>query len=92
MSDRTPEQMNLDVMVQAITAFTHSVEMGFERFEQHHQDHETLIRGQESRIELMEEAQRDTREMLRILVERTSRSIVAVDHNPHHQCREPIKK
>jgi hypothetical protein len=73
MSDRTPEQMNLDVMVQAITAFTHSVEMGSERFDQQHQDHERLIRGQESRIELMEEAQKDTREMLRILVERTSR-------------------
>jgi hypothetical protein len=89
MSDRTSEQMNsaldraeqimaetssrLDVMVQAITAFTHSVEMGFERFEQQHQDHETLIQSQEIRIQLMQEAQKDTREMLRILVERTSR-------------------
>jgi hypothetical protein len=88
MADRSLEQMDnaldraeqilaehsgrLDTMTRAMTEFTHSVEQAFERFEQQHEDHEAILKGHEVRIRMMEDVQRDTREMLRILIERTT--------------------
>jgi hypothetical protein len=88
MADRSLEQMDnaldraeqilaehsgrLDTMTRAMTEFTHSVEQAFERFEQQHEDHEAILKGHEVRIRMMEDVQRDTREMLRILIDRTT--------------------
>jgi hypothetical protein len=55
----------MDVMTQAITQLTHVVEQAHERQERDLADHDR-------RLKMMEDVQRDTREMLQILIARSS--------------------
>jgi hypothetical protein len=81
MSDNSLEQVNnrldrveeilvahserMDTMTQAITQLTHIVEQAHDR-------HERSLADHEQRIALMEEVQRDTRQMLQILISRSA--------------------
>jgi predicted lysophospholipase L1 biosynthesis ABC-type transport system permease subunit len=55
----------MDAMTQAITQLTHIVEQAHERQERDLMDHDR-------RLKMMEDVQRDTREMLQILIARSS--------------------
>jgi predicted lysophospholipase L1 biosynthesis ABC-type transport system permease subunit len=55
----------MDAMTQAITQLTHIVEQAHERQERDLMD-------QDRRLKMMEDVQRDTREMLQILIARSS--------------------
>ncbi len=69
----------MDAMTQAITQLTHIVEQAHERQERDLADHDRRLQTMEGlqqtssqRLSMMEDIQRDTREMLQILIARSS--------------------
>jgi hypothetical protein len=88
MTDRTPQQVdmtldrveqisaqntaNIAEMQTYISQFVRAVDQRLQEHNEWLQAHDALMAKQDSRIAILEDAQLDTKEMLRILIERTT--------------------